>query len=80
MRPAWAIDPHPGIADHLDVLGWTVFVHMGRMESWNEAVAWCADRLGDYNEGDARWMPHGITDRLAIRDPNDAFEFRMRWC
>lgn len=44
----------------------------------NEATEWCRERYG-HEQGNPRWKKLG-SYVIRLTDPNDAFEFKLRWC
>jgi hypothetical protein len=59
------------------------FEYIGpRNESPDDVVAWCIDRFGPQfrkkKQVDGRWW-HPMDCLIVISDPNDAFDFRLRW-
>lgn len=79
----WSLDATSDIDRWLDRPGWFVFKYhrLHTCASWQSAVQWCEERLGNRElGGNDRWLFNGFNGRIAIQDPNDAFEFRMRFC
>lgn len=51
----------------------------GEVEFCRAAVEWCEERLGE-EYADEQWRYSIMTYNIWIKDPDVAFEFKLRWC